>query len=140
MRRAGRLGDGYVSTMTSPERYRANLASIATHAAAAGREARPFGTGALLFTALDTSYDAALDRAATMLGRLYARPFREAAAKYCLLGRPEDCLMQIQRFVDAGVRHVILAPLGDPDELLEVAAKDLLPAVGRLAPVSPPGA
>jgi len=140
MRRAGRLGDGYVSTMTSPERYRANLASIASHAAAAGRPGRPFGTGALLFTALDDSYDAALDRAATLLGRLYARPFREAAAKYCLLGRPEECLAQIRRFVEAGVRHVILAPLGDPDELLEAAAGDLLPAVRQLAPVSPPGA
>jgi probable F420-dependent oxidoreductase len=140
MRRAGRLGDGYVSTMTSPERYRANLDAIAGHAATVGRTDRPFGTGALLFTALDASYDAALDRAAALLGRLYARPFRDAAAKYCLLGRPEDCLAQIRRFVDAGVRHVVLAPLGDPGELLEAAATELLPAVHRLAPAAPPGA
>lgn len=82
MRRAGRLGDGYVSTMMSPERYRANLELIASEAQPAGRATRPFATAALLFTALDASYEAALDRAAALLGRLYARPVREAAAKY----------------------------------------------------------
>jgi probable F420-dependent oxidoreductase len=140
MRRAGCLGDGYVSTMTSPERYAANLALIADHARRVGREARPFATAALLFTALDTSYERALDRAATLLGRLYARPFREAAAKYCLLGRPDDCCEQIERFVAAGVRHVILAPLGDPDQLLDAAATDLVAAVRGLAPVERTGA
>jgi probable F420-dependent oxidoreductase len=139
MRRAGRLGDGYVSTMMSPERYAANLELIARHARTAGRDEQPFATAALLFTAIDTSYDAALDRAAALLGRLYARPFREAAAKYCLLGRPEDCLAGIRRFVAGGVRHVILAPLGDPDELLAVAG-DLAAAVGALAPPPRSGA
>ena len=140
MRRAGRLGDGYVSTMVSPDRYRTNLGVIAREAQAAGRAERPFATAALLFTALDVSYEAALERAAALLGRLYARPFREAAAKYCLLGRPEDCLAGIRRFVDAGVRQVILAPLGDPGELLDVAARDLLGAVHALAPPPPSGA
>jgi probable F420-dependent oxidoreductase len=139
MRRAGRLGDGYVSTMTSPERYAANLDEIARHARAAGRAGIPFATGALLFTAVDASYERALDRAAALLGRLYARSFRDAAAKYCLLGRPEDCLEGIHRFVSAGVRHVILAPLGDPDELLEVAGA-LAGTVHALAPGSSPGA
>jgi alkanesulfonate monooxygenase SsuD/methylene tetrahydromethanopterin reductase-like flavin-dependent oxidoreductase (luciferase family) len=82
---------------------------------------------------------AALERAAALLG-LYARPFREAAAKYCLLGRPEDCLDGIRRFVAAGVRHVILAPLGDPDELLDVAATSLLPGLRALAPSPASGA
>jgi probable F420-dependent oxidoreductase len=139
MRRAGRLGDGYVSTMMSPSRYRANLDLIATEAAHAGRDAVPFATGALLFTALDRSYEAALERATALLGRLYARPFREAAAKYCLLGQPDDCLASIQRFVEAGVRHVILAPLGDPGELLE-ACERLAPAVHALAPPARSGA
>jgi probable F420-dependent oxidoreductase len=140
MRRAGRLGDGYVSTMMSPERYRSNLERIALEARAAGRDARPFATAALLFAAIDRSYELALERAAALLGRLYARPFRDAAAKYCLLGRPEDCLAGIRRFVDAGVRHVILAPLGDPGELLDVVATRLVEPVQALAPSPPSGA
>src|SRR5262245_39534061 len=49
MRRAGRFGDGYVSTMTSPERYRSNLEQIGAAAEKAGRHAPPFATAALLF-------------------------------------------------------------------------------------------
>jgi alkanesulfonate monooxygenase SsuD/methylene tetrahydromethanopterin reductase-like flavin-dependent oxidoreductase (luciferase family) len=125
--------------LDSLERYRTNLELMASEAQAAGRAERPFSTAALLFTALDASYEAAFDRAAALLGRLYARPFREAAAKYCLLGRPDDCLEGIRRFVEAGVRHVILAPLGDPGELL-VEARALVPAVHALAPPQPAGA
>jgi probable F420-dependent oxidoreductase len=132
MRRAGRLGDGWVSTMTSPARYRENLARIGEHRAAAGRGDRPFTPAALLFTAFADGYEPALERAATLLGRLYARPFREAAAKYCLLGRPRDCVEQAARFVAAGARHLVLAPLGDGEGFVERVARELVPALQGL--------
>jgi probable F420-dependent oxidoreductase len=132
MRRAGRLGDGWVSTMTSPERFRENLARIAEHREAAGRNARPFVPAALLFTALGDAHEPALDRAAELLERLYRRPFREAAAKYCLLGRPADCLEQAACFVEAGARHIVLAPLGDPAGFAERAGRELVPGLREL--------
>ncbi|UCE84646.1 MAG: LLM class flavin-dependent oxidoreductase [Deltaproteobacteria bacterium] len=134
MRRAGRLGDGYISTMTSTERYAKNLAAIEAEAAACGRAPCAFGTGALLFTVLGDAYEPALERAATMLGTIYRRDFREAAARYCLLGRPEDCLEQLERFVDAGCRHFTLSPLSDPSEFLERVAEGILPELRSLAP------
>lgn len=133
MRRAGRVGDGWVSTMTSPDRFRENLAAIAGHREAAGRTSRPFVPAALLFTAFAEAYEPALDRAAEMLGKLYNRPFRDAAAKYCLLGRPADCLEQASRFVEAGARHVVLAPLGDVDGFAERAGRELVPGLRELA-------
>jgi probable F420-dependent oxidoreductase len=139
-RRAGRLGDGYISHMTSPETYRANLETMARHAEEAGREIARFGTAAFLFTALDDAYEKALDRAAGTLSAVYKRPlevFREAATRYCLLGRPEDCLEQMRRFAAAGVRHFVLSPLSDPRELAERVAETILPEVSALAPVSP---
>ena len=54
----------------------------------AGRKDVPFTTAAFLFTILDDDYDAALDRAANLLQMIYIRPFRDAAKKYCLVGRP----------------------------------------------------
>jgi probable F420-dependent oxidoreductase len=131
-RRAGRLGNGYISHMTDAERYATNLAAIAEAAREAGRTPLPFGTAALLFTALDDDYERALDRAAKILGRVYNVPFRDAAARYCLLGRPEDCLEQLQRFVDAGCRHVLFSPLGDPAEFVEQAREELLPGAKQL--------
>jgi probable F420-dependent oxidoreductase len=131
-RRAGRLGNGYISHMTDADRYAANLEVIASAARDAGRTPLPFGTAALLFTALDDVYENALDRAAKILQRVYNVPFREAASRYCLLGRPEDCLEQLKRFVDAGCRHVLFSPLGDPAEFVEQAREELLPGVHAL--------
>ncbi len=133
MRRAGRLGDGYVSTMTSGERYRSNLAEIFQHAQASGRAERPFATAALLFTVLDTDRERAAARAAEVLGRVYARDFREAARKYCLLGRPEDCLEQMRAYAAAGVRHFLLSPLADPAGFVEQVGAEIVPEVRGLA-------
>ena len=132
MRRAGLLGDGYVSTMTSPERYRSNLELVARHAGERGREIPRFGTGALLFTVLDSNYERAVATAGDMLSRVYNRPFHDAARKYCLLGRPEDVLEQMRTFARAGVRHFLLASLVAPGGFASEVAKRILPELPRL--------
>jgi probable F420-dependent oxidoreductase len=131
-RRAGRLADGYISHMCSAQMYRDNLAAIGEHAAKAGRGDIFFETSAFVFTILDDDYEAALDRAAEMLGMIYNRPFRDAAKKYCLLGRPEDCIEQMQSFVDAGCRGFIFSPLMDANEFVEQASRKILPEMANL--------
>jgi len=131
MRRAGRLGDGYVSTMTSAERYRSNLEAIAGAAREAGRRIERFATAAFLFTVIGPR-EASVARAAALLGTIYRRDFREAAPRYALCGEPADVLAQMRVFRDAGVRHFILAPLMDPMELTERVAAEILPELGRL--------
>lgn len=133
MRRAGRLGDGYISHMCDAPTYAANLRAIAGHAREAGRAGRPFHTAALLFTVLDDSYEAAHERAAKLLGTIYATDFREASKRYCLLGKPEDCLDQLRNFAQAGCRHFVLSALSDPDEIIERATRDMIPALSGLA-------
>jgi probable F420-dependent oxidoreductase len=132
-RRAGQLGDGYVSHMCSTEQFASNLARIRAEAAKAGRDEHPFEPMSFLFTVFDETYEAALDRAAALLQRIYDVPFRDAAAKYCLLGRPEDCLEQMQRFARAGSRHVILSLLSDPAEAIEIAQRGILPELHAIA-------
>jgi len=128
-RRAGSLGDGYISHMCSAEMYRDNLDKIRGYAHAAGRRAAPFLTAAFLFTILDDDYDAALKKAEQLLQMIYNRPFGEAARKYCLLGRPEDCVEQLRRFQQSGCRHFVLSPLMDADEFAERASAGILPAI-----------
>ena len=134
MQRAGRLGDGYISHMCSPEMYRDNLDAIRRHAEAAGRRDVPFETAAFLFTILDDDYEAALDRAANLLQMIYNRPFRDAARKYCLLGPTSACLDRLQAFVDAGCRHFVLSPLMEAGELVARCEGGLLAAVKALRP------
>lgn len=126
MKRAGRLGDGYISHMCDVETYSANMKAIAGHAKEAGRADRPFQTAALLFTVLDDSYEAAHKRAAEMLGRIYNTDFTEASKRYCLLGKPEDCLDQMRKFAQAGCRHFVMSALSDPNEIIERASNDIV--------------
>lgn len=133
-RRAGRTGDGYISHMCSTEMFEANLEAIRGFAREAGREQAPFSTASFLFVLLDDTFEAAHERASQMLGTIYNRDFREASKKYCLLGRPEDCLEQIRAFVRAGSRHIILSSLGDPDRILEESERAILPELKGLAP------
>jgi probable F420-dependent oxidoreductase len=136
-RRAGRLGDGYVSHMCSPDMFRDNLETIRGHAQKAGRRDVPFKTTTFIFTILGDDYDKCHKAAADLLKMIYNVDFDEAAHKYCLLGRPEDCLQQMQRFVDAGSRGFILSPLMPPEEFLTRATTELLPAARNLKLPSP---
>lgn len=132
MRRAGRVGDGYISHMCAAEKYRENLELIETTAREAGRSGVPFTPAAFLFTFLEDDYAVAHEKASSLLGMIYARDFREASKKYCLLGRPEDCLEQMRAFAQAGCRHFILAPLSDPGAFAERAAAEILPGLRSL--------
>ncbi len=133
MRRAGRFGDGYISHMTDAERYRENLALIASAARDAGRRDVAFTPACFLFTFLEDRFEDAEKKAAALLGAVYRRDFSEAAKRYCLLGRPADILEQLAAFARAGARHFILVPLSDPSAFLERAANEILPELRKLA-------
>lgn len=132
LRRAGQLGDGYISHMCSVDQYRGNLELIREHAQKAGRKDVPFETVAFLFTMLDDDYESALERAASRLQDIYKRPFKEAARKYCLLGKPEDCLEQMQNFARAGTRHFVFSMLSDPDEFIDAFQSVIQPGLAQI--------
>ncbi len=132
MRRAGRIGDGYISHMCAPETYATNLETIAAAAREAGRAPLAFGSAAFLFTLLEERFEDAHGKAAELLGMIYARDFRDAAKKYCLLGPPDACLERMHAFARAGCRHFVLAPLSDPEAFAERVAAELLPAIRTL--------
>lgn len=132
MRRAGRLGDGYISHMCDTDRYRENLVLIAQAARDAGRQEVAFTPASFLFTFLEDSYEVAEKKAAALLGMIYRRDFSEAAKRYCLLGRPEDCLEQLRAFARAGSRHFIFAPLSNPAAFAARAAAEILPELRAL--------
>jgi len=137
LRRIGRLGDGYLAYVITPDMYRQALDVIAVAAFDAHRRPEPFGTGHLLFTRLDRTYETALDRATETLSFRYAMDFRKAAARYCALGTPEQVVERIREFHQAGVRHVVLDLLGPYEERsaqIEWFAADALPLLSDLRP------
>jgi alkanesulfonate monooxygenase SsuD/methylene tetrahydromethanopterin reductase-like flavin-dependent oxidoreductase (luciferase family) len=130
LRRVGRLGDGYLSYVVTPDMYRAALQTIGEAAEQVGRGSARFGTGHLLFTRLDRTYEAALDRATETLSVRYAMDFRKAAERYCALGTAEMVAEKIRAFHAAGVRHVVLDLLGPYEqkgEQIAWFARDVMP-------------
>ncbi|MFZ2207342.1 MAG: LLM class flavin-dependent oxidoreductase [Porticoccaceae bacterium] len=128
--RAGRLADGYVSYVVTPEMFTGFLETIEKSAAAAKREIDRFDTAHLLFFRIDNSFETAWDVATEHLSERYASDFRGPAKKYCALGRPADVAARIDAFREAGVRHLILdavSPPGERQEQIERFAAEVLP-------------
>jgi alkanesulfonate monooxygenase SsuD/methylene tetrahydromethanopterin reductase-like flavin-dependent oxidoreductase (luciferase family) len=128
--RMGRLADGWISYVVTPEMYREGLEGIARAAAKAERKLEHFGTGHLLFMRLDDTREAALEAATAHLSRRYAMDFRRAADRYSALGRAEDVAERIHAFREAGLRHIVLdlvGPMEERDEQLERFAAEVRP-------------
>ena len=134
LERVGRIGDGWVSYVVTPEMYKAGLDKIAPAFEKADRDLATFGTGHLLFAQINNSYEAAYERAVDLLSVRYAMDFSAPAKKYAALGRPEDVAEAISKFHEAGVRHINLDFLGPPEERdaqLEWFAKEVRPLLGK---------
>ena len=116
LKRTGRLADGYLSYVITPDMFRDALSKIEEAAEEAGRKIERFGSGHLLFCCIDETYEKAWDRATELLSERYAMDFRRAAERYCAMGTPEMVAAKIKEFHDAGVRHFVFDFLGTQPE------------------------
>jgi probable F420-dependent oxidoreductase len=128
--RAGRVGQGWVSYVVTPERYRQSLEKIRAAAAAAGRTLEGFTRAHLAFITVGRDFEAARDVWVPRLSARYNQDFAPLAGRYGVIGTPEQCAETLARFVEAGCGYFILNPIGDPGddrEQLERIAADILP-------------
>jgi probable F420-dependent oxidoreductase len=133
--RAGRLADGWIAYVVTPDMYKSGLDKIAGAAKEAGRGNAKFGTGHLLFTRLDDTYEKALDAATVTLSQRYAMDFRKAAERYAALGSAQQVADRIRAFHSAGVRHVTLDLVGPYEERnrqIERFAREVVPLLADL--------
>ena len=133
--RIGQLGDGWLAYVVTPETYRTALTKIAAAAEAAGRTIDRFGTGHLLFTRIDDSYERALDVATVALSHRYGMDFRRAAERYAALGPPERVAGRIREFWGAGMRHLVVdiqGPLETRPQQIEAFAEKVMPLLADL--------
>lgn len=134
LERCGRLADGYISYVVTPQMYGEALGTIGKAADAAGRKLDSFGTAHLLFARVDKDYDSALDVAAHHLSIRYAMDFRKAAQRYAALGSGADVAAAINKFIEVGVRYVIVDLIGPEEEKIEHLdrfAREVKPLLAR---------
>ena len=128
--RAGRQGDGWISYVVQPERYKQSLAKIEAAASAAGRSLEGFANGHLTFITLGKDYESAERVWVDRLSKRYAQDFGPLAKKYGIIGTPDQCTEQLQRFIEAGCSYFVLDAICDAaDEAgqIETFAAEILP-------------
>ncbi|GIX49104.1 MAG: LLM class F420-dependent oxidoreductase [Candidatus Tectimicrobiota bacterium] len=110
MRRAARLGDGYMPYLFTPQQYAEALRKIDAFAREAGRSLAAFQPMLYQFVYVADTYEEAFQRANARLSTNYNQPFDRLIDRYCVVGPPEACVARLQAYVAAGARHLILVP------------------------------
>jgi len=132
LREAARF-DAWFPTGPGVEFFAEHFPRIQAAARAAGRPADAVTGAAYVTLALDADPAAAERRLHGFLETYYAAPARAILARQATYAGPiEGCVEWLQRWIDAGCRHLSLRFAGG-DQLAQVdeAARRLLPRLGR---------
>lgn len=127
MRRAARLGDGWMPYLYSPERYARSVATIRAEAAHAGRDLTGFGWYAYVFVSLDDDAEIARRAASAFLGGTYKSDFDAMLDRVACTGTVDQVAGRLSEFVTAGAEHLVLVPCARPQETARRLLGDVLP-------------
>jgi len=109
LRRAGRLGDGWIGVFCSPRRFQEATAIVARTAHEAGRPEVDWHHAMEIWCCFDERRERAHARIARRMEDFYGLPF-EPFERYCAYGRPEDVAGTLAPYVAAGCRTINLIP------------------------------
>jgi len=112
MRRAARLGDGWMPYLYSPERYARSVETIHAEAAALGRALDDFSWLAYVFVSVGDDEAQARHAAQEFFGSTYRDDFAAMLDRVAAIGTPDQVTERLRAFVAAGARHLVLCPIG----------------------------
>lgn len=106
IRRAARLGDGWMPIWISPDRYAEALVQL--------------GGGKTAAVVLPALVGGTIEEARLYLSRRYATEFStHAIERYCLVGSQAQCAERTAEYVEAGAEHIVFHPAVEPAGLHE---------------------
>jgi alkanesulfonate monooxygenase SsuD/methylene tetrahydromethanopterin reductase-like flavin-dependent oxidoreductase (luciferase family) len=115
VRRAGRLGDGWLGIWNSARRFAEVVDIVADEAARAGRDDPPTQHAMQVWCGIADSKERARANLAPAMQGFYQIPF-ERFEKYSPYGTPEDVAEFLALYVEAGCTTFNLIPQADDDE------------------------
>jgi probable F420-dependent oxidoreductase len=126
LRRAARLGDGWIgSGSSSIDAFTEQAAVVARELEAAGRDRDRFTIAKRVYIAVEDDAEVARGRLTGILDAMYSWP--GLGDRVGVAGTPEDCARQLRRVVAAGAEEIVLAPM-----YAQLAQLDALAEVARL--------
>jgi alkanesulfonate monooxygenase SsuD/methylene tetrahydromethanopterin reductase-like flavin-dependent oxidoreductase (luciferase family) len=129
VRRAGRLGDGWLGIWVSPRRFAAVSEEISVEAANAGRDQVRFEHAMNVWCGFDKSPDVARALLAEGMEAFYRIGF-ENFERYSPFGSPEDVAGFLDPYVDAGCSVFNIIPCARDEETAVAAIADVRSILG----------
>jgi alkanesulfonate monooxygenase SsuD/methylene tetrahydromethanopterin reductase-like flavin-dependent oxidoreductase (luciferase family) len=114
LRRAGRIGDGWLGIWTSPNRCAEAIQAVEEHGAAAGRDVA-WKHGMTFWCGFGADRAEACARVAPAMEGLYRTPF-ENFERYVPYGTPRDVAEFVAPFIAAGCTTINFIPFAGSDE------------------------
>ncbi len=130
VRRAARLGDGYIAIWISAKRYAGVVAEIAREAAACGRASVDWQHAMFVWCGLGETREAARKRVAESMQSVYQIGF-ENFERYTPYGAAADVAEFLKPYVEAGCRRFNLAGVAESDESLIAHAAEVKRLLNR---------
>ena len=104
LKRCATYGSGWLPYMYTPDMLRDSLTKIASYRDPVRTTIDP---GLFIFCAVHPDRETALQMASDRLSKQYNQDFSQLVGKYAIAGNPEDCIVRIQEYRDAGATTIL---------------------------------
>ena len=126
LKRAVKYGDAFMGAGSSSiEDFISQYGLIQQYLEEAGRDPATFKISKRVYLAVEPDRDQAEKRLREWFGARYGQP--EMAARVSIWGSREECLDKLGQLVQAGAQHLLLEPVYNEMEHLELLAEDIVP-------------
>jgi alkanesulfonate monooxygenase SsuD/methylene tetrahydromethanopterin reductase-like flavin-dependent oxidoreductase (luciferase family) len=134
LRRIARYADGWMTNQIESAIFQDHLGRLRKMLVEEGRDPNRFKTVLYYGVCVNRDREQAFREAKTFLDAYYQKDFtRQGVEIWTACGPIEHCVECLRGFIDAGVDHVAIRPIGeDLKEQFRIYLEDLLPALRRV--------
>jgi probable F420-dependent oxidoreductase len=126
LKRAARLGDGFIGAGSSSfEEFKTHYGLLQQFLEEQGRDPETFGISKRVYVAIDDDRGRAEARLREWFGYYYGKA--EMAPRVAIWGSRDECLDKLGEYVQAGAKHLLLNPVLDEMDHLEILAEEVVP-------------
>lgn len=129
IRRAARLGDGWMGIFLTPGRTAEAVSDLRRLAEVGGRDPESLTAGMYVWTCIADTTSKAREIASSLLPAFYNVAY-ERLEKYAVVGSPQECAARFAEYAHAGTENFAVAPIGIPSpEFIAALTEEVMPLV-----------